>query len=190
MARRPGDEPRITLSPRARRIGGWVAAALLIGGFALVVGILGGNGDGTSVLPSPSASASAGPPAAPIAFGTAIDPVTGEVSDAAATTLFVDGDPFAYSVRPAVPPPTDIYVEVRRADDPDAAPVQAPSLQSLAEGARVIAFVVDASDLIAAFGPGRFLMRIYADPSGGAPIAAGAFELIATLPASPGSSGP
>lgn len=190
MARRPGDEPRISLSPRARFIGGWVVAALLFGGIALIVGILGGDGDGTGVLPSAPASASAGPPAAPIAFGTAIDPVTGEVSDEAATTEFVDGDPFAYSVRPVVAPPTDIYVEVRRADDPDAAPVQVPSHQSLADGARVIAFVVDATDLIAAFGPGAYLMRIYADPAGGTPIAEGAFELIATLPASPSSSGP
>ena len=189
MARRPGDEPRISLSPRAKLVGGWVVAALLIGGIALIVGILGGDGDGTSVLPSGSASASAGSPPAQIAFGTAIDPVTGEVGEESATTEFVDGDPFAYSVRPAAAPPTEIFVEVRRADDSAAAPVQVPSPQSLAEGARVIAFVVQATDLIAAFGPGEFIMRIYVDPTG-TPIAEGTFELIATLPASPAASAP
>jgi hypothetical protein len=175
MARRP--DGGFELSPRARLIGGWLAAALLIGGVAVIVGILGGNGDGASVLPSSSAVASDGATPAPIAFGTAIDPVTGEVASDARTSRFAAGDSFAYSVRPAVAPPTEIYVEVRhRAGDQET--VQVPSPQSLAAGAQVIAFVVQASALIDAFEAGEFVMRIYADPAD-EPIAEGTFELVA-----------
>lgn len=176
MARRPGDEPGFSLSPRARRIGGWVVAALLIGGVAIVVGILGGNGDGTAVLPSPSASASSGPQPEAIVFGTDIDPVTGEVDAASATSAFGPGDAFAYSVRPEAALPTVIYVEVRRVSVDPPEVVQEPSPQELADAAQVIAFVVPADNLLTAFGTGEFEMRIFADPTG-TPIAEGRFRL-------------
>ena len=47
MARRPDGDDRFSLSPRARRIAGWLAALLLVLGIAAVVRFLGGNGDGT-----------------------------------------------------------------------------------------------------------------------------------------------
>src|SRR5680860_290311 len=97
MARRPGSEGGFDLSPRARRIGGWVAAALLLGAFALAFRLLGGNGDGTVVSASPSGTVAG---LASIRFGTALDPVSGEVAAEAETNRFTSGDPFAYSVEP------------------------------------------------------------------------------------------
>ena len=114
MARRPGDDDSLPLSPRARRIGGWIAAALLIGGIALAFRILGGNGDGTVVDSSPSGST--GSSAQGITFGTALDPATGEVAADARTERFAEGDTFVYSVAPSGsgPPPDRVYVEVER----------------------------------------------------------------------------
>jgi hypothetical protein len=177
MARRPGEERAITLTPRARRLGGWLVAALLVVGIALAVGILGGDGDGTSVVPTPSASGSGTPATVAIAFGSAIDPVTGEVSADATVTRFAPGDAFAYSARPDTPPPTTIYVEVRRTGDGATEIVQPASPQSLAAGARVIAYVVEASALVDDFGTGEFVMRIFTAPDE-APIAEGSFELV------------
>ena len=112
MARRPGDDDSLPLSPRARRIGGWIAAALLIGGIALAFRILGGNGDGTVVDPSPSGSTASA--AQSITFGTALDPATGEVAADARTERFAEGDTFVYSVAPSGDAcPTRVYVEVR-----------------------------------------------------------------------------
>jgi hypothetical protein len=177
MARRPDEAGRFALSPRAMRIGGWLAAALLVVGIALIVGLLGGDGDGTSVVATPSASTGADSEVVPISFGTAIDSVTGEVSVDAVMSRFAAGDPFAYSARPNTPPPTTIYVEVRRTSGESPEVVQPPSPQTLAEGAEVIAFVVPSADLIAAFGTGEFEMVISASPSS-APIARGTFELV------------
>lgn len=191
MARRPGDEGRFTLSPRARLVAGWVVAALLIGGVAVFVGILGGDGDGAAVLPTPSPSSGGSPPAETIAFGTAIDPLTGEVSEASVTDTFTHGDPFAYSVRPATPPPNPIYVEVRRVGGGPQMTVQPPAPQGIGVGAELIAFVVQATDLIEEFGTGEFEMRIFATPTG-EPLASGRFRLTgdALIPASPPQASP
>jgi len=113
MARRPGDEDSLPLSPRARRYGGWIAAALLVGGIALVFRVLGGNGDGTVVDPTPSGS-SASSAATAITFGTVLDAATGEVAADARSARFAEGDPFVYSVPPSGTVPAAVYVEVRR----------------------------------------------------------------------------
>jgi hypothetical protein len=181
MARRPGGEDGFTLSPRARLIVGWVAAALLIGIIAIAVRVLGGNGDGTVVDPSPSGSFAASGPA--ITFGTALDPATGEVAADAQVSRFADGDTFVYSVAPAGTIPEAVYVEVRRmgAAEPEQAPVEAQPLPN----PEVIAFTVPADNLLDVFGPGEYLMLIYADPAGD-PIAEGSFELVGpTVSASP-----
>src|SRR6188508_2017401 len=178
MARRPGDDDALPLSPRARRIGGWIAAALLIGGIALAFRILGGNGDGTVVDSSPSGST--GSSVQDITFGTALDPATGELAADARTERFAEGDTFAYSVAPSAVVPAAVYVEVRRTDgqEPEIAqePVEAQQLPNPA----VIAFDVAAQFLFADFGPGTYEMLIYADPAGD-PLAEGSFELIAPL---------
>ena len=177
MARRPGDDGSLPLSPLARRYGGWLAAALLVAGIALAFRILGGNGDGTVVDPSPSASSARG--GLTISFGTALDPATGEVAADARTARFAEGDPFVYSVPPSGTVPASVYVEVRRTGG-DAATVQEPvDAQSLPDPT-VIAFTVPTVALLEAFGAGQYLMLIYADPADD-PIAEGTFELVAPL---------
>lgn len=180
MARRPDGEQRFSLSSRARWIVGWVVAAAIIAGIALFVGILGGNADGTAVVRTPTATADAGASQA-IRFGTALDPATQEVAAEAATDRFVETDSFAYSFRPAEPPPTTVWVEVRRNADGAGEAVQEPAPHGLAEDARVIAFEVPAANLFADFGSGPFQMRIYLE-DGGPAVATGAFELVAAAP--------
>ena len=176
MARRPGEDgPALTISPRATRVAGWVVAVLIIIGIAVAVSVLGGDAD--EVQPGPSGSAASAGAVAEIAFGTAIDPVTGEVAEDALVDRFAEGDTFAYSARPAEPPPTVIYVEVRRVGGGPAEVVQEASEQSLPEGADVIAFAVPADDLITEFGLGEFLMTISPAPRD-EPIAEGMFTLV------------
>jgi hypothetical protein len=185
MARRPGDDERFSLSPRARRIGGWVAAFAIILAIAVGVRIFGSADEGVAEPPGPSSSA-AGAASLPIMFGTAIDSVTGEVSEASETDRFADGDTFAYSVRPDEPPPATIYVEVRR--EPAGEVAQDPAAQPLPEGASVIAFSVPAANLLRDFGEGTFEMRIYLEPQG-APFAVGSFELIQPVPSASAGGG-
>lgn len=178
MARRPGDDDSLPLSPRARRIAGWVAAALLIGGIALAVRILGGNGDGTVVDPPPSGSAGAA--AQSITFGTSLDPATGEVAADARTERFAEGDTFVYSVAPSGQPPDAVYVEVRRTHGDLTEIVQEPVDAQRLPNPEVIAFSVPVADLLAVFGPGTYLMLIFSDPADD-PLAEGSFELVAPL---------
>jgi len=183
MARRTGDSESISLSPRARRIGGWFVAVLLVIGIAVVVRVLGGNGDGASVVPSGS-SLPSGSDLAPIAFGTALDSSSGEVAADARSDRFADGDPFVYSVSPGDLAPGDlvpeaVYVKVERTGGGAVEVAQeAVEAQKLPDP-RVIAFSVPTADLLAVFGPGEYRMLIYADPAA-APIAEGAFQLIGT----------
>ncbi|MEA2651845.1 MAG: hypothetical protein QOI85_1566 [Chloroflexota bacterium] len=184
MARRPGGDDSLPLSPRARRIGGWVAAALLIGGIALAFRLLGGNGDGTVVdaLPSGSTASSA----AAITFGTALDPATGEVAADTRADRFAEGDSFVYSVAPSGTLPGAVYVEVRRTDGGVVEIAQEPVEAQPLPNPEVIAFTVPVADLLAVFGPGTYLMLIYADAAS-EPLAEGTFELVAPL-VSPGAS--
>ena len=186
MASRPGEDGVFSLSPRAMRIAGWLAVIALIAVVALAVRVLGGNADGTAVVPSPSAS---GGSVLPIAFGTELDPVTGEVTDASRTERFVAGDTFAYSVSTDEPPPAAVYVVVDRT----AGGVE-EVVQSAADGEQLvpadraaIAFTVPADNLIAGFGPGTYRMRIHLDPDE-PPLAEGTFELVAA--AAPASTAP
>ncbi len=176
MARRPGGDERFSLSPRAKRAGGWLAALLLVVGIAVVLNVLGGNGDGAPIAAAPSGSTSV-TAAAEIAFGTALDPVSGQVADAARTDRFVAGDTFTYSVAPDGPVPAAIYVEVRRTSGATEEIVQEPIDADALPNPSVIAFRVPTEDLLAVFGPGTYLMLIYAEP-GGEPIAEGSFELV------------
>ena len=176
MARRPDGSGRLTLSPRARWIAGWLAAIAIIGGVALFVRLLGGNADGAAVVPSASASPAVGDVAS-IRFGTALDPATGEVALDAETDRFVETDPFAYSYRPVEAPPTTVWVEVVRGAEGEGEAVQPPAPHGLAEDARVIAFEVPAGNLFRDFGTGQFRMRIYL-VDGDPPAAVGTFQLI------------
>ena len=121
-----------------------------------------------------------------IEFGTALDPATGQVAADAQTARFADGDLFVYSVPPAGVIPDTIFVEVRRTAGGTVETVQAPVGAQPLPDPTVIAFTVPAQVLLADFGPGEYLMLIYADPTGDA-IAEGTFELVAP-PASPAVS--
>src|SRR5687768_3149165 len=188
MARRPGGDGALplTLSPRVLRIGGWVVAILLITGIAVVVGLLGGDADTGPLGASPSASAPAA--GGTIAFGTSIDQATGQVAAGAGTDRFVEGNTFAYSVPLSETAPDPVFVEVRRTGGGLAEIVQAPvdGRQAL-EYPPALAFDVPADDLFEVFGPGEYLMLIYADPAL-APIAEGSFILVGAPAASPSAS--
>lgn len=176
MARRPGgDGPILDLSPRALRIGGWLVAFLLIAGIAVVVRLLGGDGD-DSLDAAPSAS-SPPPGIAVIAFGTALDAATGEVAAASTTDRFAAGDSFNYSVSPSGAPPATVYVEVRRTGGGAVEIAQAAVDPQPLPNPDVIAFTVPADNLLAVFGPGEYLMLIYADPDS-EPLAEGTFHLV------------
>jgi hypothetical protein len=185
MARRPGHDERFSLSPRAKRAGGWLAALLLVVGIAVVLNVLGGNGDGAPIGASASGSASV-TAAAEIAFGTALDPASGQVAEAARSDRFAAGDVFTYSVAPDGPVPPAVYVEVRRTSGGTEEIVQEPIDADELPNPNVIAFRVPTDDLLAVFGPGTYLMLIYAEP-GGEPIAEGTFELV-SADASPAPS--
>ncbi len=181
MARRPDGGSRFEVSPRGRRIAGWVAALVIVGIIALTVRFLGGNADGTSVVSSPTPSATLGGPAASIRFGTALDPETHEVAEGAEAERFVATDTFAYSFRPATAPPETVWVEVRRGADGAGDPVQEAAAHQLAADALVVVFEVPATALFEDFGTGPFQMRIFLSPDG-APVASGAFELVPIAP--------
>jgi hypothetical protein len=177
MARRSGfgTGGPLTLTPRPRRIGGWVVAAALVLGIALVVGILGDPDDGAGTPPSPSTSTMAS--FAAISFGTALDSASGEVAADARIDRFADGDLFTYSVPPSGAVPQAVYVEVQRTGGGAAGVVQEPIEPQALPNPAVIAFRVPAADLLAVFGAGEYLMLIYADPAG-EPIAEGRFVLV------------
>lgn len=182
MARRPGDDGAfLDLSPRALRIGGWVVAFLLIAGIAVVIGLLGGDGDEVAPRPSASVGAAGG---ASISFGTALDATSGEVAADARTDRFAAGDSFSYSVTPSGTVPAEVFVEVRRTGGGAVEIAQAPVDAQPLPNPDVIAFTVPADDLLAVFGPGEYLMLIYADPEE-EPLAEGTFHLVG--PADSGS---
>ena len=181
MARRPGDEGRFNLSPRARQIGGWLAVLLLVLGIAAAVRLFGGNADGDAPLTSPSATA--GGALHPITFGTALD-AERLVPEDAVTNRFARGDTFAYAVADAEPA-SAVYVEVRRISPAEV--VQEPvDAQEIPGAPANIGFTVPAANLLDVFGPGSFTMLIYLDPAS-EPIAEGTFELVEPL-ASPSGS--
>ena len=188
MARRPGlDGPLLDLSPRELRIGGWIVALLLIAGIAIVVGLLGGYGDEPLIGAEPSASAEV-PEMSAITFGTARVGGVGEVDPASSTDRFAAGDSFNYSVPPSGTPPAAVYVEVRRTAGGAVEVAQPPVDGQPLPNPQVIAFSVPADALLAAFGPGEYVMVIYADPES-EPLAEGTFHLVGPSASSqPGAS--
>lgn len=158
--------------PRARVWLGWAAAA---GGIAVVAFIIGRAG-AEAGLPSPTPLPS-NPGPLPIAFGTALDPVTGEATSL--TERFRAGDPFAYSVRLDAAPGVDsILVEIVRFEDGTEVVAQQPSAQGIVPTSRVVAFRVETSDLLTAWGAGSYAMRVYL--GGAEPVAVGRFTLVET----------
>lgn len=163
----------MALSPRARLIAGWVAALLLVLGIAGAVRLFGESGEG-AVVPSPSSDAAG--TVLPIVFGTEL---TAErvVPVEARTTSFSPEMTFAYAVDGGEPAES-IYVEVERTDGGPLETVQEPvEAQQIPDAPALIGFAVPAANLLTAWGPGAYLMRIYLEPEG-TPIAEGAFVLV------------
>ncbi|MDQ3881442.1 MAG: hypothetical protein M3295_10275 [Chloroflexota bacterium] len=170
MARPVGEVGALASLPVGLILVGVAVVAVVI---VVLLATRGGQGSG-EVAGSRSSATPLPGVAAPIRFGTAIDPVSGEASEE--TTVFRPGDTFAYSVRLAEPIGTDaVEVEViHRAADGSQETVQAPASQSVDPAQRVIAFQVAADALIEGFGTGDFLMRIY---RGRELLAQGSFSL-------------
>jgi hypothetical protein len=178
MARRPSEGGRLALSPRARLIAGWVAAVLLVLGIAGAVRLLGESGDDGAVIPSPSGDEAA--TVLPIVFGTAL---TTErlVPVEARTATFEAGMTFAYAVDGREPAEA-VYVEVERTDGGTLETVQEPvEAQQIPGGPALIGFTVPTANLLDAWGPGVYVMRIYLEPAG-EPIAEGGFTLVGAAP--------
>jgi hypothetical protein len=179
MARRPGEVGRFRLSPRARQLAGWLAALLLVLGIAGAVRLFGESGDEGAVVPSPSAGGAA---VLPIVFGTELS-AERLVPIEARTTSFETGMTFAYAVDGGEPA-TTVYVEVERTDGGPLEVVQEPvDAQAIPGPPALIGFTVPAENLIGAWGPGVYVMRIQLEPDG-APIAEGRFTLV-EAPSSP-----
>lgn len=189
MARRPDGERRFRLTGRQRLIAGWLAAIAVILLIALAVRVLGGDGDGTPVVPSASASQTSGP--ATIDFGTTLEPTTGQVLASSRVDRFAEGDTFAYSVPNAGQAPSTVYVEVERVGGGVAGIVQDAGLpegvQTVPEGRSGVGFSVPAANLLEVFGPGEYVMRIHTDPAA-EPLAEGRFTLVGGPSESPAGS--
>jgi len=178
MARRPGVGRGLDLSPRARILGGWLVALLLVLGIAGAVRLLGESGDASAPGPGPSNVASGSPH--PIRFGTTLTAERLVPVEALATTFGPD-DTFAYAV-PDASPANEVYVEVRRTDGGPAEVVQeAVESQAIPDGPALIGFTVPAANLIDAWGPGAYSMRILLEPEGRA-VAEGSFVLVQAGP--------
>jgi hypothetical protein len=174
MARRPGEGGSLALSPRARLIAGWVAALLLVVGIALAVRLLGESGDEGAAVPTPSTDAAL--TILPIVFGTELSEER-VIPVAARTTSFGPETTFAYAVDGGEPAAA-VYVEVERTDGGPLETVQEPvDAQPITGGPALIGFTVPTVDLLTAWGPGAYVMRIYLEPDG-QPIAEGAFVLV------------
>jgi hypothetical protein len=164
--------------PGARTWLGWGAAAASVALVAFFVGRGGSEVGVASPTPSPTA------PPLSVAFGTALDPVSGEAVNP--TNRFRAGDPIAYSVRLAAALGVDtILVEIVRLEGDGETVVQRPSTQGIVATSRIIAFTfaVPTSDLLTAWGPGDYAMRISL-PGASNPFATGRFTLVATPAAS------
>ena len=179
QARPMATERRGGPGPGARMWLGWAAAGLGVGLVVFLVGRAGSEAGLPSPTPSPSA---AGPLA--ISFGTALDATTGEAIDP--TDRFRATDPIAYSVRLAsAPGVATILVEIVRLDGEQETVVQEPSTQGIDANSSVIGFTfaVPTSEVLDAWGPGDYAMRIYL-PGADDPFAAGRFTLVETPVAS------
>lgn len=165
--------------PRARTWLGWAAAVLGVG---LVVFLIGRAGSEAG-LPTPTPSPSAAGPLV-ITFGTALDPTSGEAVDS--TDRFRASDTIAYSVRlGAAPDVATILVEIVRLEGEQETVVQEPSTQGIDASSKIIGFTfaVPTSEVLDAWGPGDFAMRIYL-PGAADPFATGRFTLVETPVAS------
>ncbi len=171
--------------PRARSWLSWGAAAIAVAAVAFIVGRAGSEIE----VPSPTPLASVAP--LTVTFGTALDRSTGEAIQL--TNRFRAGDPIAYSVTLGTAAGADkVLVEIVRVDGGAETVVQPPAEQGISAASLTIAFTfaVSTDELLVAWGPGEYSMRIFL-PTSAAPIATGQFTLVETpAGASDGEYGP
>ena len=161
---------------------GWLAAGALLVALAFVVG---GPAAEQGLLGSQSSRTPSASAALPIRFGLALDPDTNRA--VRPVRAHRAGQTFAYSVTLTQPPiGSSIFVEVERISGTPRV-VQKRSIQHITAGRRTFAFTVPTDDLLAAWGGGRFEMRIYLGQQS-APIAIGRFRLVAAEPAEPSAA--
>ncbi len=174
---RPMAMPRSSAPPRGARVWlGWLAATSGV----LIIAFIAGRAGSDVELPSPTPVPSAASPAV-IVFGAALDESTGIA--VRHTSIFRTGDPLAYSVSlPAAAGVSSMLLEVVRVEAGGFTTAQAPRRVGIDATSRVISFSVFASDLLAAWGPGDYEMRMYLG-EGPDPSAVGRFTL-AEAPAS------
>jgi len=174
--RRPRSR-RPTRRGSSNRWLGWLAAALGVGVIAFIVGRAGldvGLAGGTPI-PTDRTSDQ-------VVFGSAIDPATGEASGG--TNRFRAGDPMAYSVRLAAGTSNaTLYVGIVRVDGSVETVVQEPTQTKPKTVGSAVGFTASAGSLLSIWGPGTFVLRVYADPTAAA-LASGRFILVET----PGAS--
>lgn len=169
---------RLRPGPRASTWLAWLAAAAAVAVVAFFVGRAGSEVQIASPTPSPS------PAPRNVAFGTALDPVSGAATNL--TDRFRASDPISYSVTLPVAPGVDsILVEIARADASGETVVQRPSRQGIDGSSRLIAFTfaTPTSKLLTDWGPGDYRMRMYW-PGATSPFATGRFTLVETPAAS------
>ena len=156
---------------------GWIAAALGVGAIAFIVGRAGLDAALSGPTPVPTAS---GP--AQVLFGRALDPATGEATGG--INRFRAGDGMAYSVQlPSGAAGGTVLIEVVRLDGSTETVMQEPTATVPQIASNALGFRPSAAAMLATWGPGNFVLRIYADPAG-QPLAAGRFTLVE----SPGAS--
>lgn len=172
--------------PRTKRSGrrsapsswlGWIAAALGVGAIAFIVGRAGLDVGLSGATPIPTAE---GP--GQVLFGTALDPSTGEATGG--VNRFRAGDAMAYSVQlSSTAAGSSLFIEVMRLDGSVETTMQEPTETAAQVVGSVLGFRPSAAAMLAGWGPGSFVLRIYTDPVA-APVAAGRFTLVE----SPGAS--
>ncbi len=115
-------------------------------------------------------------------FGTALDPSTGEATGG--VNRFRAGDAMVYSVQLS-PTATgsSFFIEVMRLDGSVETTMQEPTETAAQIIGSVLGFRPSAATMLAGWGPGSFVLRIYTDPVA-PPVATGRFTLVE----SPGAS--
>lgn len=160
--------------PRSRTWLSWGAAAIAVAAVAFFVGRAGSEVDVASPTPLPSAAPLT------VTFGTALDPASGEAVQL--TNRFRAGDTIAYSVKLSAAAGSDtVLVEIVRLEGGVETVVQQPAEQGIVATSRIIAFTfaVSTGELLGAWGPGDYAMRIFV-PGSTEPIAIGQFTLVET----------
>lgn len=174
MFRRRSHAQQGASRPPTQRYGavfGWGLALVALVALALIVGRPGSDRGASEPTPSPTTDA---PPQ--IRFGASLDAATGRVL--AAQQTFDPTQTLAYSADLREPSTSgEVFVQVLRISASSETEVQAPTAQQVPIGSQKLGVEIPAERLTTVWGPGDYVMRIYAVVGG--PVAAeGRFSLV------------